>query len=381
MSASFLKLSRGYRYFALLFAVLGIGVVGLISTSLYGSAEIVLTAAQNRASGEYLVSIQDLPFDSPVVDPTVVPGKIQEQTRDLEQNFPATGKTTVSGDAANRVTLINTTTRGQTLIATTRLLAGNNVLLRLKERVVVPANGQIEAVVYPDQPESFTRLEPTRFTIPGLSASLQEQIYAESKTVLPVTGEAIASVTADDIGGAQASLTKALTQQALDAFRGTLDDRERLYRTMMIAQEVLDGSADAKAGDQRESFTARQQLKAVNVAFDELRIAAVVRQHLAEQLPFTHELVEIDPASLRYETQRYDPVRKEVILKVYAEGASALRPGSPLMNPAAVAGLTKAQIITYYQRYPEIQQVEVRFTPDGLPRAPRSPSRIIFTIR
>lgn len=380
MPASFPKLGKGYRYFAWLFILAAGATLAVVASSLYGRAEITVTAAQTRASGEYLVTIQDLPFDSPVSDPTVVPGKIMEQTVERTGTFPATGTTPVSGDTVGEVTLVNTTARSQTLVATTRLLTPDQVLLRLKDRVVVPANGRVTATVYPDQPAEFKQLAPTKLTIPGLAANLQRDIYAESLVTLPVAASLIATVVEQDLSAAQAAVTKQVKEQAAAAFDAALSERERLY-TKLVYHEIVNSSADAGAGDQQQEFTVRQQLKVVSVAFDEARLANVVRRHLTEQLPFTHELLDVDPASLRYDTERYDPVRKEVILKVYAEGSSGLKATSPLLNPAALTGLTKEQISSYFKRYPEIKSVEVRFSPESLRRSPRSSSRIIFTVR
>ena len=374
------RVTRGYLIFGLLFAAAGVGLWVFLSSSLYGRAEIIVTAAQTRASGEYLVVIQDGVGASDVPDPQVVPGRIHEQTFDGSQTFTASGRVPRTLDTIGDVTLHNTTSRSQTLVATTRVLAPDGTLLRLKDRVVVPANGTVTAAVYPDKPEALRQLAPTRLIIPGLPVSQQALIYGETSESLPSGGGEVPAVTVEDLKNAEAALVKSLSREALERFDGLLAEREKLY-SKMVHKEVVASTADAKAGDQRTEFTATLTLKVVALAFDEVRLSGQVRQHLSEQLPFTHELVALDPSSLKYETQRYDPVRKEVTLKVYAEGQSALKPGSALLNPSAMAGLTKAQIQTFFQRYPEVKSVEVRFSPEGLPRAPRSASRITFTVR
>ncbi|MDD5109808.1 MAG: hypothetical protein PHI63_01155 [Patescibacteria group bacterium] len=363
-----------------LFALAGVGVLAVVGVSLYGRAEIIVTAAQNQASGEFVVTVRDLPFDATVTDPTALPGKISEQTVELSKTFPSTGTATTTGGAFGAVKLVNTTGTAQPLVATTRLLAPNGILLRLRERVVVPPNGQIVAAVYPDQPASFQTLAPTRMTIPGLSSVLQPKIFAESTTTLATAGGTVPVVTVQDLQQAELALTTALTQQAQTAFNATLGERERLY-TKMVSQETVESGADAKVGDQRQEFTAHLQMKIILLAFNEERLAGVIRGLLSQQMPFTHQLVNVAPSSFRYETERYDAVRKEISLKVYAEGESALRVGSPILNPAVVAGLTKTQIINHFKQYSEIKSVHVHFTPEGLPRAPRSPSRITFTVR
>ena len=67
------------------------------------------------------------------------------------------------------------------MVATTRLLTSEGVLFRLKDRVNVPAGGEIEVEVYADQSGIASEIGPSQFTIPGLRTDLQKLIYAVSK--------------------------------------------------------------------------------------------------------------------------------------------------------------------------------------------------------
>jgi len=374
------RLPRRYTYLAIVFTLVGIGVLALVGVSLYGQAEIIVMAAQDRTSGEFVLTVQDLPFDAAVSDPTVVPGKIFEVVVEQGQTSPATGQKVQTGENSGVVTLVNTTPRSQTLVATTRLLASDATLVRLKDRVVVPANGKITAVAYPDQPATFRELKPTRLTIPGLAVILQDKIYAETTEPWRAGGASVAVVKPEDLVNVQAQLVEKLSQEALSKFEATLSESERTY-TKLVQKEVLEKTFDAQAGDQRNEFLAKVKMKVVYVAFDETRLIAVIRQHLSKQLPFTHLLQAVDAKTLRYEAERYDATRKEVSLKVYAEGKSALRTSSALLNPARLTGLTKAQIISLLSGYPEVKSVTVRFTPEGMRRSPRLPNRIHIIIQ
>ena len=69
-------------------------------------------------------------------------------------------------------------------MATTRLLTPDNILFRIKKGITVPANGEIEVNIYPDDENFKDIVKPTKFTIPGLSEKLQKIIYAESRSDL-----------------------------------------------------------------------------------------------------------------------------------------------------------------------------------------------------
>lgn len=187
-------------------------------------------------------------------------------------------------------------------------------------------------------------------------------------------------VTDQDLASAYAALTDQLASEAKDRLLARLSPRERVY-TQLVEREVVKKFADAVPGDQRESLTATLELRVVTIAFDEGRLIAAVSRHLAARLPFTHALQTVDPSSLRYEVQRYDAERREASLKVAVTASTALRPGSPMLQPAAVAGLTQAQIVALLSRYPEIERVEVKFFPSRLRRAPRLTDRITFIVQ
>lgn len=377
-----LHVGRGYAYSALFFAAASLGLLATVSVARFGRAEITVSTAQAETSAEFVVTVRDVPSPVAGADPAVVPGKIIEDRREISQTFPATGAAqVVATDTVGTVTLINTTPRQQVLVATTRLLSPQPALVRLSRRVLVPAQGQITATVYADAPESFSDVPAgTRLTIPGLAPGLQPLIYGAVKTPLRRGGSNVPMVTEQDLASAYAALSDQIATEAKEQISASLSPREQLY-TQLVEREVVKKSADAAAGDQRASLTATLEARVVTIAFDEARLIAAVSRHLAAQLPFTHALRAVDPARLRYEVQRYDAERREASLKVAVTASTALRPGSPILQPAAVAGLTQAQIVALLSRYPEIERVEVKFFPSRLRRAPRLTDRITFIVQ
>ena len=86
----------------------------------------------------------------------------------------------IEDKAIGNITIINESSLDQPLVATTRFLSEDGVLFRLKERVTVPSQGQIEAEVYADKEGESGNIGSSSFTIPGLSSSVQKLIYGES---------------------------------------------------------------------------------------------------------------------------------------------------------------------------------------------------------
>lgn len=82
--------------------------------------------------------------------------------------------------AQGPVRIVNGSSSSILLVKTTRLLTADGKLFRLASDVSVPANGQIAVGAYADQLGAAFAIGPTRFSIPGLSAIQQTQIYAVS---------------------------------------------------------------------------------------------------------------------------------------------------------------------------------------------------------
>lgn len=86
----------------------------------------------------------------------------------------------ITGVAEGRVTIYNETPSNQVLIKNTRLLTPDEKLFRLKDRVLIPAFGEIETDIYSDEAGEVGLIDPTGFIIPGLSEDLQKNIYANN---------------------------------------------------------------------------------------------------------------------------------------------------------------------------------------------------------
>lgn len=108
-----------------------------------------------------------------------LPGRLAEAPVEVMVTIPPIG-TPVDAIAEGVVVITNTTTSDQPLVATTRLLSKEGVLFRLREPVVVPSGGEVEARVYADVAGAAGNAEPTTFTIPGLPLAQQAQVYAAS---------------------------------------------------------------------------------------------------------------------------------------------------------------------------------------------------------
>jgi hypothetical protein len=179
------------------------------------------------------------------------------------------GKRIIEGRAEGKVKIINNSGGAQTLVATTRLLR-DDTLFRLKDRVAAPAGETAEVAVYADQIGAAGDLGPGKFTIPGLSPSLQKLIYAESEA--PMTGGATETkvVGAADILEAQKKLIEEISVLAQSETESALEDIETLLPAPLeaeILQMIAEPGQDEIANEFKLQITAKVKFLAINTEF------------------------------------------------------------------------------------------------------------------
>lgn len=224
----------------------------------------------------------------------MIPARIVERDVTLTKTFPATGSGNVGAQKARgKITITNTDTTSQPLVATTRFLAQDGTLFRLVNAVTVPAAtgeapGSVEALVVADKAGAEGNIGPTTFTVPGLSTSAKQgKITAASTAAMTGGGEGgdgVAVVTADDLVAA-----KAVTEDETPEYV-----RARIMEVLRPDEEVLvDGAlsvtrvqseADATANAAQKEFHYTTVTRTRAIVFSRKDIRAVADTVFAETL-------------------------------------------------------------------------------------------------
>ncbi|MEK9152860.1 MAG: pilus assembly protein PilM [Patescibacteria group bacterium] len=227
---------------AVIFALVALGVAGSMAYSVVRrlrgggtGAAPVPTAASAQGPVSVTVTIS---ADQPANEAgNILRARSLSIELTQKSTVTATGvKASVEGRASGDVTIENTTSRSQTLTATTRMLSKEGVLFRLASAAVVPAKGSVEARVAADKPGSQGDIGPTTFTIPGLSNDLQTKITARSDA--PMTGGGGSAVTDGDLADAKKILTESLQKQALAKFGENLENGEAVLPELTLHDQV-----------------------------------------------------------------------------------------------------------------------------------------------
>lgn len=360
---------RFYRQVATIFVLLTAALLVAVFYFSLAKAEIRVIPLAQMSNVDFIVLIQPEANGE-----EVLAGQVAQTTTAGEKKFIVTKTQEVKGSVLGEVTIYNTTNNSQVLVATTRLLASDNTLLRINRRVTVPARGEAVVEVYADQPEQFISLEPTKFTIPGLHQELQAKIYAESKSSLSAGGRQVKILTAEEIEQAKKSYSEELTAQALE----TLAQKTGVISIVkeQATVEVGEFSVNEPVGTETDDFIAKLSLKVTAVIYDQQKLTQLAQTKLLGYAPQTREIAGFTGSQLGVEVQSYDLAKQQAKLRVSYQTNVWLQPGLGILDKSKIAGLSSAEVKQYFMQFPEIKSVTIKLSPPWSKRLPQDQSKI-----
>jgi len=313
----------------------------------------------------------------------ILKGTIEKIEVEHSGTFDATGEkeVTAAGDlpVVGKVTLYNKQDSAQTLIKKTRLLSAENNLFRLNDAVSIPAGGSVEAEVYFDPEENnFMTQASSKFTVPGLGESLQSEVYAESSEPFVRPGNKVKFIQKSDIESA----AKELSAQKLEEIVSNLKIQHGGNNPVALAYlgEVMEQSSDKQEGDLGDNFTVTVKVRVIAVLLDN-EIYTVIDQKLNDFVGEGYELKSLNFQNLKYVIEKYDLDAKTASVEVLAEGNLVLNANHPLLNPVNLIGLSKEQLISYFQTMEDIKATEIKFYPSWLKKVPAMVDHIQISIQ
>ncbi|MFA5937252.1 MAG: hypothetical protein WC822_05265 [Candidatus Paceibacterota bacterium] len=293
-----------------------------------------------------------------------------------ERISPETGREE-SAVARGTVTLHNETAAAQALVATTRLLSPDGVLFRLTQRVLVPANGTVDAEVYADAAGSGGEIAPTTFTIPGLSADKQKTIYAKSDAAMAGGTRTVGIFGSEDKKKAE----KRMTERLLAAARAHFEDGAPSGQGVAVQLLQYAVSFDAEVDKEVSEVRVTGRGTAVAVFYDKQLLRQSARAMLEKRVVDESEIVVPRQADPTVTIEEYDPSAMSVRLKVFFDGIANLNPESPRVGKSVFFGKTRDEIRRYALSLDHVQSAEVDFSPAWILRVPHSAEQVQVVVK
>lgn len=326
-----------------------------------------------------------LPIDLPV---TIKPlpkagevfGLVREITVEGQKTAPVPQGATTVGKAAGQVTIFNTSSIPQTLVATTRLLSPDNILFRITSKVTVPAHGQISVAALADQSGKESEIEAATFSIPGLNPARRKEIYAKNTAKMIAPVETTSAVTADLINQTSTALQKELLEKAWQDMQKIPAPTDTAQTMPPFQKNLLDGKIvsqknSAPVGAKVNEVTVSLNLKVRAVAVEPTQIKNLALQKIQESLPQTKTTSLADDAlTLSIVSTSLNPEMATLRLKTSAP--TQMKITDPVLAKTNFFRLSKDAVQKYLSEIPDIEKAEVKISPFWVNTMPASVNRI-----
>lgn len=369
------KVTEGYKKMVLGFVIVTVMLVAII---FYFSASRAIIKIVPKLTPAQTDFVADVVTDGGQVTETTLQGMLFETEVEGSMLGEATGSKLLEGSSIGKVTIINNRSEAQSLVKTTRLLTAEGVLLHLADRVNVPAKGTAEVGVYADDTTTFTELGPTKFTIPGLSESLQKLVYAENKATLKSVGSSVKVVKAVDMARTKDKLTEELYNDAIAQFSTQLPNKN--YTTIVVAKEVVADGASVEIDKEVDEFTVDLKLKVTLIGLDQNSIIELAGDRLKSIIPETQDLLSVDLSKFTYKVQNYDATAKTANIKVHIEGNSVIREDHEIFSKEKLSSLSPKGVELYLSNFDEVESVTVELKPFWVKKVPKLKDHIMIIV-
>jgi len=366
-----------YRKIAISFIVLTLLLLGVIFYFSFAKLNITLIPTQERVNDTVTFDIYGASSESGQAK--TLPGIVEQIEISETNTYTASGLDVIGEEVAGKVTIVNDYTKNQPLVATTRLLSADNKLYRIKNTVNVPAGGSAEVEVYADEPKPEMAIGPSKFTIPGLWAGLQEKIYGESKEKFVYGQQGKRFIQQTDLDEAIKDLKRSLLSKA----QKELGDNYKGYNKILftVDENSVSTEVDGKVGEEKDKFKVSMKTLVTIVAFSKEEVSEVAQKKLLESISENRELVEFNPEEIVYTLGDYDTKQSWAKVETSFTGKMTLKSDAEIIDRKKLVNLTKDQLEDYLKSFKEISGYRINFSPSFVEKAPSLVDRINIEIK
>ncbi len=362
---------RFYKIIAVSFLAVTVLLLGVVIFITSKKATIIVVSKQDTKHASWTVGV------APQGDgKATLSGVVTTTVFSWSNTYYPTGNKVVNGTAEGTVILYNKGSAAQPLVQKTQLLTPGGVLFRLKQGVVVPANGSITAPVYADQAGATGDIAPSTFVVVKLNPEKQRLVYAESKTAMTGGSRKVGVLSATEVADATEDY-KAKVVAAYEAGLAANAD------TAGQAITLLDSSikADQAVGTELSQFSLSGKNSLLLVRYDQAELNRLVADRLSQEFDAQSEKM----LSLNKEPQvsvaRPDPGSGKADMQVTQDVVVTLDANGEKLLPQHFVGQKKEEIQRYLLGLDHVSAVEVQFSPGWALSAPSVAEKIKVIVK
>lgn len=280
------KASSKVVLIALAVLLLGAGTAAAV---ILPKAEVTVAAKTDPLNADLSTTFS---AKAQTVDPTgnVVPAKVIEVTKSSSKEVTATGTKDAGEKAQGEITIVNTLSKNQPLVARTRFQSPDGKIFRIQSGVTVPAGDKVTATVVADEGgESGNLAAGTKLTIPGLGGT--DAVYGQADTALSGgTSTPTKQVSREDVTRAKDELGKQAAEAGLAEAKAKLAVGYTLNE-QVAAVNVISSKVNPAVGTTADKFTITGQVKISYFTYQDGDLQKLLKDDLKPKVPAGSGLV------------------------------------------------------------------------------------------
>jgi len=372
------ELKNVYRKIAFSFVALTLVLVAAVIYFGFSRLTIVIIPAQEKIADSSTVEVISQTSGASLA-PEQIYGVVKQVPVGQSREFSASGKEILGEEVTGKVTIVNNYIKNQPLVATTRLLSSGNKLFRLKNTINVPAGGRVETEIYADTAKPEMAIGPSKFTIPGLWAGIQDKIYAESKEPMKYSQKVKYII-------GQSDIDKAVSQLKNDLLTNAKNQVGQAYKDYAQALFAVDNNSvsqevSGKVGEEKEKFSIKMKTMVTVVAFNDDEVYNQIMAKLAATLADDKAVSEFNKQNMSYALESFDINQATAMVKVDSIAQATLKDSAKVIKKNNLAGLSYEQLKVYLNGLPEVAGYQIKFFPSFVTKAPDLVDRIEIEIK
>ena len=386
------KASKGNftKIFILVMVVLVLIVFGL--AVLLPTADITIYARSEPITRDLEMNV-DKTVAATNADKLTIPGVMVSREVSQTKHFDTTGVKLVGAKATGTVTIYNFTKNTLTLKASTTTLVANGKKfvftkdvtgIRPTGRIGTGADEEVDATtlippvaVVADQPGAdYNLAASTKFTIVNAALGNTTNVYATSGAAFTGgTSKSIKVVSQQDIDKAVATMSDTIASQAETDLNAEQTDGSLKILSSGITKEVLAKTTNKNVGDEADSFDMTMIAKVSGLAFKSDDVKNLILQKINSVLSDDKYILPDAKDNLTLNYKTVDLPNGRGLLSVHYETVAAYKVNADDMSKL-LAGKNANEIKEILLTKPEIDRVDVQFSPFFVNKAPKLNGKI-----
>ena len=367
-----------YKKIAFTFILLTLLLVGAVAYFSVVHVTITLTPKKNRVSDNLIVNVYDQrETQKSDLSSKTITGVVDKLNIKKSATYKSTGERVIGEEITGEVKIVNNYSQAQPLVASTRLLSPNDKLYRIEKTVRVAPGETVSVGVYTEDPGPEMAIGPTEFTIPGLWAGLQDDIYAKSEKGFEYETQKEYFVREYDINNAVRDIKKKLSRQAKNKF----GDSYLGYEEVVYKEDNMNVEVGAEVGEVTKEFQVNAKGGINVVAFDINKLKEMARSKLSSVISSDRKLVGFHEKNMSYSLNSYNTNENKATLKVEFSGKTSLKGNTDIVEKKRLTGLSKDQLKDYLDGLENISDYKIEFFPSFVESVPSLADRIEVKVK